>query len=309
MDVLITGGSGAIGSFVSNELVERGHDVTIFDQRRPQHVAEFSFVRGDVTRKSELAAAIADVDAVIHMVSLLGTACEEDPVGALEVNVGGTVNVLEATRGTNKRVIYISSKAAFGSISGEYAHPMYYPLEPDAQKNPIELYGITKLAAEKYCMSYDRKHKMDISIFRFGTTYGPYKGTERHSISFIDQLVQQAIDGDQIRLSGGDQKEDFIYHADIASGLANALEADQLKYPSYHLSSGELSTLHDFGDVLREFCPDATIEIEGGLDFYGGKRSHYALMDISRSRSEFDFDPEYPIREGLKDSLERRGVL
>jgi nucleoside-diphosphate-sugar epimerase len=309
MDVVITGGSGAIGSFVSNELLDRDHDVTVFDLQEPEYVSDAEFRKGDVTDPADIAAAVSDADAVVHMVSMLGDACEDDPVAALNVNVGGPVNVLEATKNTDTRVIYISSKAAFGPITGEHSHPQYLPLQESVEKNPEQLYGITKLAAEHYCKSYIRKYDSDVSIFRFGTTYGPYKGTERHSISFVDQLVEQAIDGETIELSGGDQREDFIYHADIARGLADALEAERLHYPSYHLGSGSLSTIRDFADVLTDHFPDASFEIEGGTDFYGGERNYYAFMDISRARADFGFDPKYSIREGLGDSLRRRGAI
>lgn len=309
MDIVITGGSGAIGSFASNELMDRGHDVTVFDLQEPEHVSNVDFEKGDVTDPAEVTGAVSDADAVIHMVSMLGDACEDDPVAALNVNVGGTVNVLEATKNTDTRVIYISSKAAFGPIAGEHAHPQYLPLQEDVEKKPEQLYGITKLAAEHYCKSYVRKYDSDISIFRFGTTYGPYKGTERHSISFVDQLVQRAIDGETIELSGGDQREDFIYHADIANGLADALETDRLHYPSYHLGSGSLGTVRNFADVLEDYFPEASFQIADGTDFYGGERSYYAFMDISRARADFGFDPEYAIRDGLRDSLQWRGVL
>jgi UDP-glucose 4-epimerase len=169
MHVLITGGSGCIGRCVVDELLARDHDLTVFDLAEP-HVDAVTFVEGDVTDAESVADAVDGVDLVVHMAALIRS---EDTAALQRVNVGGTLDVLDAAVASDARVLYVSSKAVFGAIGGRHGHPEYVPLGPDAPRTPVIAYGISKFAAEQYCGLYAEEADLEVACLRFGGTYGP----------------------------------------------------------------------------------------------------------------------------------------
>lgn len=311
MRVLVTGGAGAIGRFVVEELCDRGHDVTVFDRVALDGAGlriddtDATSVTGDVTVPEDVADAVARTDTVVHLAALMPPACEADPRRANRVNVGGTLNVLEAAAGTETRVLCASSKAVYGAVMGAHAHPTYEPLSEDAPREPTNVYGATKLAVENYCRAYARNDDLDVAWFRFAATFGPGKGEAHGALSLLARLVENADAGKPVHLSGVDERNDWIYYPDIAAGVATAVEADALTHRAYHLGTGEAPTLRAFVDFVRKRRPDATIEAEGGLDFFDQSSPRYCRLDISRARTDLGYEPEYPVEAAINDFLER----
>lgn len=312
MDVLVTGGHGAIGRLVVDELVGRGHDVTVFDlqgddQLQRQH--GHAFVQGDITDPNSVNDAVANRDAIVHMAALKRPACNADPKLAHDVNIGGTVNVLDATAGTDTRIVHISSKSVFGEIGGSHAYPLYEALDEGGPKQSIgDVYGLTKAATESYMRAYVRAQDVDAASFRFGSSYGPGKVAVPGKGMLLPELIEGAPRGDPITVPGGDEQNDWIYFGDIANGLADAVEASALNYPVYHIGSGRLHSLRDFVAVLRDACPDANITVESGLNPQDKDHPLYARLDISRARTDLGYEPAYSLREGIRDYLDRIGA-
>lgn len=308
MDVLVTGGSGCIGRCVVDELVARDHSVTIFDRAQP-HRSSVEYVSGDVTNESAVKAAVDGNDVVVHLAALI----RSDRKQAIErVNVGGTLNVLEAAAITDARILYASSKAVFGALGGRYGHPEYTPLGPDAPREPVIGYGVTKLASEHYCELYAEQRGLDVAILRFGGTYGPgqvegyadFTDDDEDAVAVTSSLVERAARGESVTLTGGDQLEDYAYLRDIANGVADAVETPTWTYPAYHISSGTLVSLRDFKRVLDAEFPAADVTIQGGLNHRRDRYPMYCRMDISRARSDLGFEPQYSLREGVLDHVE-----
>lgn len=309
MDVLLTGGHGAVGRFVIEELDGRGHDLTVFDLADDETFRsrfDYEYVDGDVTDAEAVADAVADEDAVVHLAALKRPACEANPKRAQEVIVGGTVNVFEAAVAADARVVHISTKSVFGQISGTYAYPSYDPLPEDAPKQSVgDVYGLTKRATESYRQVYVRKHDLDVASFRFASTFGPGKVAVPGKGMLIPDAIEGAMRGETVELPGGDELNDWIYFGDIAVGLADAVEAPTLSYPAYHVGTGELHSLRDFADVLREECPEATITVEDGHNPQDKDHPMYARLDISRARADLGYEPEYGLRDGIRDYIDR----
>lgn len=309
MHVLVTGGHGAVGRFLVEELASRGHDVTVFDVQDDETLrgdVGHDFVRGDVTDADAVADAVDGSDAVVHLVALKRPACEDDPKLAQEVNVGGTVNVFEAVAGTGVRVVQISTKSVFGQVGGRYAYPAYEPLPEDAPKQSIgDVYGLTKVATESYRQAYERKYDIDAASFRFASTFGPGKVAVPGKGMLIPDTIEGAMRGETIVLPGGDELNDWIYFADVANGLADAVEAPALNYPSYHIGTGRLHSLRDFAEVLEAEFPDADVTVEGGINPQNKDHPLYARMDISRARSDLGYEPEYDLSDGIRDYVDR----
>lgn len=199
MRVLVTGGSGFIGSYVIAELRRRGHAATILD--RKQRYADV--VLGDVRDATAVDSAVKESDGVIHLAGLLGT---QETIGfaqgPLETNVTGTLNVLDAVKRHKLPMVYIS-------VGNWWMN------------NP---YSISKHTAERLCLMYRGEFGTDVAIVRALNAYGP--GQKSHPIrKVIPTMVKAALSGEPITVYGsGDQVADMIYAQDVAEILVTALE-------------------------------------------------------------------------------------
>lgn len=311
MEVLLTGGHGAIGKFALKELMERGHDVTVFDISggggfQESLPTEYSWIKGDITDSSAVNDATEGHDAILHLAALKRSACEENPKKAQEVNIGGTINIFDAGVNNDARVVHASTKSVFGHVAGNYAYPMYEPLDESAPKSATgDIYGLTKAATESYRKNYDRKRDLDVASVRYGSSYGPGKIAVPGKGTLISDLIKSAMDGDAKKLSGGDELNDWVYFDDIARGLVDAVETETLGYPVYHIGTGRLNSLNDFARILVEAFPQADITIEDGRNPQNRDHPMYAKMDISRAVSDLDYQPKYTLRDGLKHYLDQ----
>jgi len=225
MTVLVTGGAGYIRSTVVRDLLERGDEVISID----------NLYRGDYTHLSpyknnpHLETVIADISSmkeveesletagnvtsVIHLAAVSGLdRCREDPEKAVLTNVLGTLNVLEAARGCDaQKVIFASSAAVYGI-------PRRTPIREDHPLEPINLYGITKLAGERIVESYRRSYGLNTVILRFGSAHGI--GLFTYWETVIPIFVKQAMEGRPLTVNGsGNQGRDYIHVLDISRAI------------------------------------------------------------------------------------------
>jgi UDP-glucose 4-epimerase len=301
MKILVTGGSGAIGTFVVEALRSTGHTVTVFD-REPPADEDVAFVQGDITDVDTVREAVSGVDIVVHLAALLPKACRQRPRRAEAVNIGGSVNVFEAAIETQVRVIYASSKAVFGAITGDHAHPTYEPISEDAPKSPTNLYGVTKATVERFGTAY-REDGLDAAAVRFASTYGPGKGDAHGDLAILPEAVRRAAAGQSVQLPGADQRNDLVYYADIAHGIRAAVETAELSYDAYHLGSGTTCSIREFASALESYT-DVSVECGEGLNYRDAAEPSYCQLDISRARSDLGYDPSYPINAGVQHFLE-----
>lgn len=302
MHLLVTGGGGAIGTFVARTLREEGHEVTAFDLVGCD-VEGVTSVEGDVTDEAAVSAAVEGADAVVHLAALLPDACAASPRRAERVNVGGSLTVFEAAVEAGVRVVYASSKAVFGVPRGVHGPPTYAPMGEDAPKDPHSVYGATKLAVERLADAY-RRDGADLVGLRFASTYGPGKGDAHGALAYLPSLVRRAAAGEAVAVEGGDQPNDFVYYGDVARGVAAAVEADDPSHAVYHVGSGEAVTLRAFADALRRET-DADVTVESGMNFRGAEPPTYCRLDVSRARADLGYEPAYPVDCAVADFVDR----
>lgn len=320
MRILITGGKGVIGSCVARYMLEHGDDIIVYDPMPDTSLIadlleHITVVEGDVLDLPLLLNTIKlnKVRKILHLAALIVPAAQINPYRGFQVNALGTVNVLEASRISNcERLVFTSSKSVYDEISGAHAHPTYAPITEEYPKNPVNVYGATKLASEYMCFNYIGNYGMDVVILRFSSLYGPGRLLRHGGLAMHSVILENAMLGQPVRIpSGGDQREDVTYVRDVARAIALATHAENLGHHVFHIGTGRGVTLHDTAQVVRRLYPHADIQIGPGLDCFQVGYSLYAIMDISRARAELGYEPEFNLEAGMKDYvalLDRLGI-
>lgn len=319
MYVLVTGGAGVIGSWVTRHLVELGITPVVYSSR-----ADPALIRDVVDRVAVVRADILDLGAlvrtirrfgirrVIHLSALMPPQCQENPWAAEQVNCGGTVNVLEAARSLElERVVYASAKGVYGVIPPPHGHPDYVPITEDYPRNPVSVYDATKLLGEHLGENYARNYGLQFVSLRYASTYGPGKLARHGPMSVHSRLVENALLGRPVVLpTGGDQGDDMIYMRDVAQATVKALLTDQLRHPVYNIGTGRAWTLRDFARAVQARIPGAILDIGPGLD-YMGVGAYYSVFDCQRAKEDLGYEPMYDLEAGVADyiaTMERLGL-
>jgi UDP-glucose 4-epimerase len=311
--VLITGGMGVMGAETSRRFVREGHRPVIYARHRDDNlvgdiVERIDFEAGDIVDLPRLLDVIKrhKVTHIVHAAAFVGAVSAQNPALSVQVNVMGTVNVLEAARLFDvRRVVFTSSKGTYGPILGEHGAPTYRPIPEDMPQKPKRIYDSAKLMSEHACLYYAENHGVDTAVLRFATTYGPGKTARHGKMGVTSAIVESPFHGLPFHHpQGGEAKDDFVYNKDSALGIYLATVADKVPSRVYNIGSGTGQTLNDFAAALRKRIPGADIRIGPGLNFLGMPYPPHGVYDITRARTELGFKPEYDIDRGVADYLD-----
>ena len=312
MRVLITGGMGVIGAEASRKFVREGHRPVIYARHRDKSLIRDIVDKVDIDLGSILdRARLADVmkargiTHVVHTAAYISALSAAQPAESVEINVMGTVNVLEAARAASvARVVYTSAKGVYGPFLGDYGAPTYKLVTEDHPKEPKRIYDSAKLMGE-HATLYWSTLGLDVVILRFATTYGPGKTARHGKMGVTSQIVENPANGLPFRLAqGGDEKDDFIYNKDSALGIYLAAVTEKLTNRIFNIGTGIGVTLKDVAGILRRHMPKAVIEVGPGLNFLGSPYPMAGIYDISRARQELGYTPQYDLERGIADYLE-----
>ena len=290
--ILVTGGSGFIGSHVVDKLGEAVFEPRIYDLRPSPHHESGSIetVIGDLLDGEALRAAMEDCEAVVHLAAYadVGVVAEQ-PVSAEECNSRGTMAVLEAARATGTRVVYGSTIWVYGA-SGDGVIDEDSPIGL-----PDHLYTASKLAGEMYCTSYAELYDVPITILRFGIPYGP----RARPSAVIPIFVSKALRGEALTISGdGLQTRRFVYVEDLADGVVAAVERGA-EGRVYNLAGDEAVTIRQLAEVVSGLVGDTEIvHTPGRSGDFGG-----AVVSNARAAKELGWRASTPLREGVRRYL------
>jgi nucleoside-diphosphate-sugar epimerase len=304
--VLVTGGTGFIGSYVAADLVDHGHDVVAFDLSTDTRILEKVGVaddvtvrRGDVTDAADVARAVRETGAtrVVHLAALLTTAAESNPRAAMEVNVAGTNNVFEAARLFPDQV----ERVAWASSAAAYAPPAAYGdrfvTEEDLLR-PDTLYGATKEYNEHQARVYAEEFGVSHVALRPTVAYGPYR--ETGGSAFLANIVEKPALGESFAVDYGDQVIDWQHVRDVAQAfrLAAVTPDADLRQRVYNVR-GELATIREAVETVRGIVPDAdlTVTDEGELPWT-------QRLDMTPAQEDMGYDPEYDLERGFRDYVD-----
>lgn len=254
MKVLVTGGSGFIGSHVVDKAIAAGHEAVVFDTRQSPYGAET--ILGDVTNFDEVAAAAAGCGAILHLAAMADVnEVAKAPVMTEAVNAQGTLAVLEAARVANvARVVYASTIWVYGEQVEGIA------TEDSPLGIPRHFYTATKLAGEMYCHSYGELYGLEHTILRFGIPYGP----RAREAAVLPAFVIKAHAGEPLTIAGtGEQSRRFVYVEDLADGVVAALVPEAANR-IYNLVGDESVTIREIAELVQQLVqPVEIVHLEG----------------------------------------------
>lgn len=315
---LITG-AGLVGSWVARELHDLGHQVTLFDVApQPEALRHWApsdlipVIRGDLQSIPELLSAlqIANAETILHTASFLTAGVRERPYAGVQVNLMGTVNVLEAARLAGVgRVVFCSSGSVYSGMPGGWkpGADEDFPLRAVSGR-PKNLYAVCKLASEQIGFTYHDLYGYDFVALRFGGVYGPWQGAMSGLPGrFVKKVVEPMIQGkpgefDQAGAPGvasGMARPllNLAYCRDCSHGVVRAALAEGDVTGSYDIMSGEVS-VPDFVDTVRRVLPG--IEIHGLPEDAPG-RGESPAAQLTAAGQKLGFTPQFPLETALRD--------
>ena len=228
-------------------------------------------------------------DIIIHLAALSGLKkCENDPKKAFEVNVTGTENVVEGCLKTNAKLIFISSREVYGSTINEKSNE-------DDMLNPDNIYGQTKVNAEKIIQNAAKIFELNYVILRLTNVYGP------GSNSGVNRIIRESLSKEKILVNGGEQILNFIFIEDVVELIYLVILNNKLSKQILNIGSNDTSSLKKFVELLEELLNDP-INVQ-----YGEKPSFESLFfcpDIRKQQNIFGYDFKYSLEEGIIKTLQ-----
>lgn len=305
MRILITGVAGFIGSNLAHRLLEEGHEVVGFDDLSSGVIEQVpsgvEFYELDI-RTSGITSYFQGVDAVFHLAAKNCIAdCQEDPRETSEINVTGTVNVLEAARlGRVPKVVYAESSALYEGIDR-------FPT-PEAEVAPESVYAVSKLGARLFAEAYQRYYGMRVTALRYFNVYGPRQDYRRTIPPVMSAFIIRLLRGERPTIYGtGEKRRDFIYVDDVNDFHMLCLTDQRTDGQTYNLGSGVnysvLEVYEHVRDLLgRDLDPIHEPDLPG--------EAHTTLADISAATA-LGWKPKVDLTEGLRRSIDyiKREVL
>jgi UDP-glucose 4-epimerase len=293
--VLVTGGAGFIGSHIVDQLIEAGYPVLVIDNlhtgKRENLHPEARFFEVDLRDAGAVEEVVArERPAIISHQAALANVRESliDPVGYVDNNISGTLNLLEAARKHGVRRILFASTG--GAIYGEVEQP---PATETHPAHPLDPYGASKLACEHYLFLYRHNYGLDYVSLRYPNVYGPRQDPHGEAgvvAIFTDRMLQ----GEQVIINGdGTQQRDFTYVADVAR--ANVLAAERGS-GIYNIGTGVGTNINMLFEVMAQVTGYELHPVHGPAKL-GEVRT--SILDASLAQVELGWQPTVALKEGL----------
>mgnify|MGYP005834264565 CR=1 FL=1 len=296
MRILVTGGSGQLASYLFEELGPR-HEVVGADIRSPTHApARGRVTMADIRDVGAMRAVMKDIDAVVHTAAQVSVQrSTEDPSGDADINVRGTIGVLQAAQAEGVgKFVYISSAAVYGD-------PHYTPVDEDHPTVPKSFYGTSKLCGEQYTRAFGSTFGLPYVVIRPFNFYSPRADPKSPYSGVITKFVENARSGKPLRIEGdGLQTRDFLHARDVARMVRMAVESD-ISGVTLNCGSGKGTSIRELaeavdeiypGEVAVEHAPPRTSDIK------------HSVAEVSAARRLLGFRTETGLREGLRTFFE-----
>lgn len=308
--VLVTGGSGFIGSALVAALAARGDRVTGIDVAVGPGLATLAARHAGVTAHvCEITewASLAEIvrrdppDAVLHCAAVVGVpASVLAPHRTFDVNLGGSLTLFEVARLFGvRRIVHMSSEETYGDFQADR-------IDESHPQNPVMAYGISKLAVEHLGRTFRTLYGLEVVNLRTCWVYGPGLPRLRVPKTFVDA----AVEGRSFHLPwGASMAVDHTYIDDVVAGVLGALDHPSHPFDAYNLGSGRAATLAEIVGIVRELVPGADISVGEGVFEHSlpgatVPASRKGALIVDRARDVFGYRPRFDIRDGLRAYIE-----
>jgi UDP-glucose 4-epimerase len=301
MKVVVTGGAGFIGSNLVKQLLRDRHEVTVLDdlssgyRTNLEPFAEIRFIEGDIRDEHAVSEAIRGTEVVFHLAASVGNKRSIDhPIKDAEINVIGTLRILEAARRAGVRKIVTSSSAGiFGELKT-------IPIREDHPAEPDSPYGCTKLCGEKECIAYSKLYDLEAICLRYFNVYGPNQRFDPYG-NVIPIFAFKMLRGEPLTIFGdGEQTRDFVNVRDVVQANIRSANAGGIS-GAFNIGSGGRITINRLVVHLSD-ASGITPEVQHGSPRPGDVR--HSLADITAARKAFGFEPSVSLEEGLKEYMD-----
>ena len=300
LKVLVTGGAGFIGSHLVDRLVQEGNEVIVIDNLstgKRKHVnKKAQFYKMDIrSKRIERVFRKERPVIVVHLAAQMNVRLStEDPGFDADVNILGTLNLLEHTVKNGVRKVSFASSG--GAVYGEQE---VFPAAESHRTDPLSPYGISKLAGEKYLAYYTNTTGLRHVALRFGNVYGPRQEPEGEAgvIAIFSKLMLE--DGQPIINGTGKQTRDFIYVDDVVEAIMATIGEDVQGI--FNVGTGQESTVNECYGIIK------TLTNSSCKDLYGAAKKgeqFRSVLDVTKLRERFGWDPQVSLQEGLKLTVE-----
>ena len=311
--ILVTGGSGFIGSNLCEELLEASDEVVCLDNfstgkfENIRHLFDyknFRLIVGDIRNFDDCRRAMLGVDYVLHEAALGSVPRSiKDPVTTNEVNVSGFLNVLIAARDAKvKRLIYAASSSTYGDSE-------LLPKREEIIGKPLSPYAVTKYVNELYADVFSKTYGVECIGLRYFNVFGKRQDPNGAYAAVIPLFIKQLIRHESPVINGdGEYSRDFTYIKNVVQMnlLALSTQNPEAVNTVYNTAFGERTTLNQLASYLKECLCEYDPEIANVKILHGPNRLGdipHSLASIEKAQSLLDYQPQYNLKEGLKDAV------
>jgi UDP-glucose 4-epimerase len=297
---LVTGGAGFIGSHIAQRLVETGHEVVVLDNFFTGSRANLApiadavrLVEGDVRDLATVEACAAGCEVVFHEAAIVSVPFSvERPQDSHDVNIQGTLNVLQAARkARTRRVVYASSAAIYGE---EPTLPKNEAMRPE----PMSPYGVEKIAGEHYLATWSKLFGVETVALRYFNVFGPRQDPKSPYSGVISIFVERILGGRPITFFGdGSQSRDFVYVENVVDANILAATREGVSGRAYNVACGKRTTLIELA-ALIEKAAERIVARSLAEPRAGDIKD--SVADIARIGAELGYTPAVDVAEGLK---------
>lgn len=301
--VLVTGGTGLVGSHVVEELLKFNADVTITLHNTPNFFGEqINVVKADLTDYEQCTQAVKGMDYIIHCAALSGGLGkhQSDPLSTLKPNLRMTLNILEAIEQYPPECFHFTSN---NSVYPDGNHPM--------KENEVQVptwglaahYSQIKLLGETYCRHLYERKNIKIAITRGGNAYGKHDNYDPLGSHTVPANIRKAVERQNpfVIWSDGNSVRDYTHASDIAKGILLSMEKYAIADP-INIASGRAASVNELVQLICKLDGYDDVKFIHDLSKPGGPKTK--LMDTAKMKEKLDFSPKVNLEDGLKEAIE-----
>jgi nucleoside-diphosphate-sugar epimerase len=306
-------GAGLIGSQVARILVERGEKPVLMDVgAQPKSIGEIvdldkvTLVAGDVLRPLSIIDVMRShgITKIAHTAAnpLLTVGAQKEPYSAINLNIMGTVNVLEAARITGLKRVVVSSSSVLNSYLAGGEDQGHFGRE-EAFPRPTTFYSATKQAVESLGLNYAKWCGIEFAGLRYGAAFGPWSGAGGGGPSnIIREALKNALADKEATVPPGAME--WVYSKDAARGTVLALDAKDLGSGIFNITMGALTQPGEFAEAIGAVVPGAKVRFDAPASARVALTNRSEHADLSRAKKHLGYEPQFPLKAAVKDQAE-----